>query len=201
MKIYLIRHAQSEENVLDLRVVTTASAFNDLVRRSHAAPLTRLGEVQARLVVKRLAGARIERLYSSPFARTLATAEVIGQAHGLTPQLVDDLREVLPRPVDESRRAASLRRLFVQSYLEMFWPWGGGETWAVSYQRAKAVWIQLTSEPAAEIAIVSHRGLISLMLLCLRRDRRWRIVTSDLSNGGVSVVVRQSETRNPTPLD
>lgn len=192
MKVYLIRHAQSEENVLNLRTVTTAAAFNELLRRSHAAPLTREGEIQAQLVVEKLAGAHIERLYTSPFARTLATAAVLGEALGLIPQLVDDLREVLPRPVDEQRRSASLGRLFVQGYLEMFWPWGDGETWLVGYRRARSVWARLTSEPAAEIAVVSHRGLIALILLAVRRDRRWRILASDLSNGGVSVVERRA---------
>lgn len=191
MKVYLIRHAQSEENVLNLRTVTTATEFNELLSRSYATPLTRLGEVQAQRVVEKLAGARIERLYTSPFARTLSTAAAVGEALSLTPQLVEDLREILPRPVNEQRRSASLGRLFIQSYLEMVWPWGDGETWLVGYRRAKLVWERITSEPAEEIAVVSHRGLISLILVAVGRDRQWRTLTSDLSNGGVSIVVRR----------
>ncbi len=190
MKVYLIRHAQSEENVLDLRVYTTINDFNNLVRRSHTAPLTSEGERQAYQVVKKLATARIERLYSSPFVRTLATARTIGAAFGLTPELVDDLREVLPRPMSERRRPGSLRRLLLQSYLEMFWPWGAGETWLLSYRRAQTVWAQLTSEPVTEMAIVSHRGLISLILFSLRHRRDWQVLTSDISNGGISIVTR-----------
>lgn len=191
MKVYLIRHAQSAENVLNMRVRSTIKDFNELVRRSHAAPLTEEGEIQAKLVVEKLAGARIERLYSSPFVRTLATATAIGQALHLTPQLVDDLREVLPRPMSEGRAEASLRRLFMLGYIEMLWPWGESETWLMSYRRAQSVWSELTCEPAAEIAIVSHRGLISLILLSLSWSREWRVLRSDISNGGVSIVARR----------
>jgi len=125
MKVYLIRHAQSEENVLDMKVRSTIQDFNELVRRSHESPLTREGEIQTRIVVEKLTGARIERLYSSPFVRTLSTATAIGEALDLTPQLLDDLREVLPRPMSERRREAPLKRLFVRGYVEMLWPWGG----------------------------------------------------------------------------
>ncbi len=191
MKVYLIRHAQSEENILDLRAYTTISDFNELLRRSYATPLTPLGEAQARSVVRKLSGASIKRLYTSPFARTLATATAIGDALGLIPNPEDDLREVLPPPMHPARRAGSLRRLFVQSYLEMFWPWGEGESWLVSYRRAQSVWGRLTHQVDGDIAIVSHRGLISLILLSLRRGREWQIMTQDISNGGVSLVVRQ----------
>jgi broad specificity phosphatase PhoE len=191
MKVYLIRHAQSEENVLDMKVRSTIQDFNELVRRSHESPLTREGEIQTRIVVEKLTGARIERLYSSPFVRTLSTATAIGEALDLTPQLLDDLREVLPRPMSERRREAPLKRLFVRGYVEMLWPWGGGETWMESYRRAKAVWHEITREPACEIAVVSHRGLISLILLYLTWHRDWRVITSDISNGGVSIITRR----------
>lgn len=193
MKVYLIRHAQSEENVLDLKAYTTISDFNELLRRSYATPLTRLGEAQAQSVVRKLSGIHITQLYTSPFARTLATATAIGDAFGLLPEPVDDLREVLPPPMHPDRRAGSLRRLFVQSYLEMFWPWGEGESWLVSYRRAQSVWARLTTQTVGDIALVSHRGLISLILFSLRRSREWRIMTQDISNGGVSLVVRREE--------
>ncbi len=191
MKVYLIRHAQSEENVLDMTVRSTIQDFNELVRRSHESPLTKEGEIQTRIVVEKLTGARIERLYSSPFVRTLSTATAIGEALDLTPQLLDDLREVLPRPMRERRREAPLKRLFVRGYVEMLWPWGDSETWMESYRRAKSAWREITREPACEIAVVSHRGLISLILFYLTWSRDWRIITSDISNGGVSIITRR----------
>lgn len=192
MKVYLIRHAQSEENILDLRVRTTISDFNELLRRSHAAPLTPTGEQQARAVVERLAEARIERLYTSPFVRALSTATVLGEALGMTPQVVEELREVLARPLNETTRERSLRRLFLRSYIGMLWPRGAEETWLMGYRRAKVAWAKITAEPAQEVAAVAHRGLISLMLLGLRRNHCWQIVERNVGNGGISVVVRRA---------
>ncbi|GAB4207850.1 MAG: hypothetical protein OHK0022_36590 [Roseiflexaceae bacterium] len=191
MKVFLIRHAQSEENILDLRTKTTFEEYNAVLRRSPAAALTPLGEQQASTVAERMARERIERLYSSPFQRALATAAVIGAATSLTPQIVDDLREVLPSPLDKPRRNSSLRRHFIRSYLRMLLPMPGDQNWAAGYRRARAAWATVTAEPAAEIALVSHRGLIGLILLSLRRSRHWRVLQRDLSNGGVSVVVRR----------
>lgn len=192
MRVYLIRHAQSEENVLDFRAQTTISDFNELLRRSHAAPLTPTGEAQARALVERLAATRIERLYSSPFTRALSTATALGAALGLTPELVEELREVLPRPLSE-RNPASLRRMFLRSYAGMLWPGGADETWLMGYRRAKVGWARITADDAQEVAAVSHRALLSLVLLSLRRDRRWIIRARDLRNGGISVVERQTK--------
>ena len=44
--------------------------------------------------------------------------------------------------------------------------------------------------PAAEIVAVSHAWTITLILLSLRRDPHWRLLSRDLSNTGISTVVR-----------
>lgn len=192
MKVYLIRHAQSEENILNLRNRTTVRVFNAMLHRSPEALLTEAGRIQALALVERMAGERIDRLYTSPFLRALTTATTIGEAFGLMPEIVDDLREVMPHPLLESRRSASMRRLWIQSYLAMIRARNGGESWAAAYRRAKAAWARLTAEQSGTIAAVSHRALIWLILLSLRRDRRWRIVTRDLSNGGISLIVSRN---------
>jgi broad specificity phosphatase PhoE len=192
MKVYLIRHAQSEENMLDLRSRTSATLYNQVVRDSPASPLTEQGREQARQLLAKFSQIQLERLYASPFARALTTAQILGEAVGLAPQIVDDLREVIPPELSERLRDRTLRHFFVRSYLTMAWPWSAGETWGRAYQRAQVVWRQLTDDQSGTIAVVSHRGFISLMLLSLRRDRRWQIMSRDLSNGGVSLLVRAS---------
>jgi len=37
--------------------------------------------------------------------------------------------------------------------------------------------------------VVSHFALIQLMLLHVRSQRRWRIVTRDLRNAGLTIIV------------
>lgn len=192
MKVYLIRHAQSEENILDLDALTTIPVFNEILRKSHDTPLTEQGQQQARDLIAKLSHARIERLYSSPFNRALTTATVLGKALDLEPQIIDDLREVLPRSLNEAGRARTLRRHFIQSYTRMLWPWGRDETWAAAYRRGRRAWAKITAEPAVEIAAVAHRGLITMILLSLRRSSRWRVLNQDLSNGGISVVASRN---------
>jgi broad specificity phosphatase PhoE len=136
---------------------------------------------------------RVHRLYSSPFQRALQTAEVIGETIGLTPIVLADLREILPRTMPEQRSVGSLRRLFIQSYLEMLLPGQGspqGEGWREAYIRVKRAFAEMTAEPAETIVAVAHRGTIGLILWGLRRSPQWRVLKRDLSNTGVSIVQR-----------
>ena len=189
MKVYLIRHAQSEENARGSSGArVSARDFNALLVNSPASPLTPQGQRQAQALVGRLAGAGIERLYVSPFTRALMTADVLAQATGLAPQVLPELSEVLPPPRANERRGASINAHFLRAYLRMLWAEGEHEGWRASYSRARAAWGKITAEPAHAVAAVSHAALLGLMLWGLRRDPQWRIVTRDLSNGGVSVV-------------
>lgn len=199
MRVFLIRHAQSEENILDLRRRTNVEDYNAIVRRSPQATLTPLGVQQAHAVARDLADKGIERLFCSPFVRTHSTAMVIGTALGIEPEIVEELREVLPQAaLPRGDATASLRRRFVRSYLRMLWPGGREETWLSSYRRAIVAWRHITTQPAETVAAVSHRGLISLLLLAAQR-RGWRVVQSDLANGGVSLLVsRSSPPANPS---
>ncbi len=193
VKIYLIRHAQSEENVLNLRQRTAVQEFNQMLCCTHSTPLTRLGRFQAKLTTGRLEQSSIERIYTSPFDRAIQTAKIIGREIGIIPQVVNDLREVQPQLLKERKRDASLRKHLFRSCVGMVLPGGDGtgEKLSSSYHRAKSVWSQLTADSAQEIAIVSHYGLISLMIAFLDRDSRWKVVNRDLSNGGITTVVRR----------
>lgn len=192
MRVYLIRHAQSEGNVMNLRAATTVAEFNALLRRTPDLPLTPEGERQARALAEQLAGAGIDRLYSSPFVRALHTARVIGAGLGLEPVIIEELREVVPGLASERRRTSSLRRHWIRSFAAMARPRGNGPSWRAEYRRAKSAWLRITAEPAGAVAAVSHAWTISMILLELRRDRRWRVVTRDLHNAGVSIIEQRN---------
>ncbi|MBC8162326.1 MAG: histidine phosphatase family protein [Roseiflexaceae bacterium] len=191
MKVFLIRHAESEENALDYNAKITRADFNAVLLRSSESPLTERGEQQAREVITRMEHQQIDRLYSSPMKRALRTAAILGETLALQPVILENLREVLPAAQPERGRPTTLRRHFVRSYTKMLWPFGDDENWASAYLRSRAVFQQMTAEPADEIAAVAHRGTIGVILFALRRSRTWRIVRQDLSNGGVSIVVRR----------
>jgi alpha-ribazole phosphatase len=57
-------------------------------------PLSPDGEAQCAAQARRLAGLRIDALYSSDLARARRSGEIIGAPHGLTPEVLPALREM-----------------------------------------------------------------------------------------------------------
>ena len=62
--------------------------------QAYDAPLSELGEMQAKAVGERLAPARIGRIYCSDMRRAHDTAKAIAQHHGMEPIVLPDLREI-----------------------------------------------------------------------------------------------------------
>src|SRR6266508_3621381 len=103
MKVFIIRHAQSTNNLL----IETTGFDEYMARRDSEPPLTELGHRQAALVAEHLASAvhperRLEesvhgyaltKLYCSPMLRTLQTARSISEATGLQPQVWTGIHE------------------------------------------------------------------------------------------------------------
>ncbi len=191
MYVYLIRHAQSEDNLLNLSTRLTVSEYNSLLRHAPEALLTREGERQAQAMGGKLRPLRIERLYSSPYPRALATAKVMGQELELAVQVCDDLREVQPMLLKESQWAATLGQHFFRSYVRMLWPWGRHETWIKEYQRAQRIWAWIETEAVQNMALVSHGWFLRLLLLAGPRYHHWHILQRDFSNGGLSVLTNR----------
>ena len=62
--------------------------------QAYDAPLSTLGQRQAKAVGERLAPARLGRVYCSNMVRAHDTAKAIAGHHGLTPVVLPDLREI-----------------------------------------------------------------------------------------------------------
>ena len=80
--VYFLRHGETAWN-----------AAGRLCGRTDV-PLSAAGRQQARALARRLKPLAVEALYSSPLARSLETARVIGRALGLQPILDDRLVEL-----------------------------------------------------------------------------------------------------------
>jgi broad specificity phosphatase PhoE len=192
VQVYLIRHAQCEINVLlddappNKRL--SIAAFNALIRGDAASPLTPEGVAQAQRLAERLTGVQFDRLYTSPLPRAVATAAALSEVAGLTPQIIDDLRELQPPMIRERAGELTLRRLFWRAYTRMLFSPASPDAFGPAYRRARAVWSQITREPAEAIAVVSHGMFIWFLLLSLWTDRRWRVLSRDLTNCGISLV-------------
>ncbi len=81
MQLFLIRHAQSENN---------ARAQS---QRIEDPALTRLGHEQAKRLASRLASLRLTRVVTSPFLRAMQTSEYLSMATDLKPEVWIDLHE------------------------------------------------------------------------------------------------------------
>jgi broad specificity phosphatase PhoE len=82
MKIYFIRHAQSEANVL--RIISN----RDLPHH-----LTETGRQQAEALVYTLDNVPVAEVYSSPIVRAVETAQIVAISKGLPVQITNALRE------------------------------------------------------------------------------------------------------------
>ncbi len=81
MQLYLIRHAQSENNA------------RGQTQRVEDPALTQLGHEQARRLARRVASLGLTRLISSPFLRALQTTDHLRLATGLRPEVRIELHE------------------------------------------------------------------------------------------------------------
>jgi broad specificity phosphatase PhoE len=193
VRVYLIRHAECEDNLIEADPTRrmTRAEFNKFVLSSPDSPLTYAGIEQAQRLVQHFTTRPISRLYSSPLPRALATAAALAEAYHLVPQVIADLRELLPPPFNEHGASftASVRWLFLQGYLRMVFSSDSEDRLSIARHRARAVWEQMTREPAEAIAAVSHGWFIMLLLTILSGDPSWQVVKRDLNNAGVSLVV------------
>ena len=82
MQLYLIRHAQSQNNALPESL------------RVEDPPITELGHQQAKQLGEAMPALELTHLVTSPFRRTLETTEYVRQATGLTPHVRTELHEL-----------------------------------------------------------------------------------------------------------
>lgn len=187
MQLILVRHGETDWNV--------TLQYQGLA----PVPLNERGRTQAARAAERLRARSITALYASDLPRAWETAGVIGEAVGVPPVAVPDLREIdvgqwqglTPEELHErfpehmaeyERDPANTVRL-------------GGESYAQLQQRAVRAfrWMEAQHNAGDTIVVVSHGGTIRTIIcevigLELRHfGRLW------LDNGGFCVLQRRKE--------
>lgn len=163
LQLILIRHAETVANVQQRWM-----GWNDT-------PLTEQGQAQAAAVARRLAaeGSDTVAIYTSPLPRARRTAEAIGQALGLAPIPLDDLREINFGHIDGVTQE-EMKTIYPDLYerwrdrtdIEFTWP--GGESRSEFFHRvAMACQDILSRHHQGTILIVAHGGTIRAMLAYL----------------------------------
>ncbi len=153
----LIRHAESSWNA-----VGRWQGHGD-------PPLSENGRRQARVLAAELSAERIDRLVTSDLARARQTARVLGDALELTLHLEPRLRELdigdwtgLTRVEIASRSPDVLNRFEAGDADARA---GGAETRTELRRRALAAVREIAvSEPGRRIAIVTHLGVVRVLL-------------------------------------
>jgi 2,3-bisphosphoglycerate-dependent phosphoglycerate mutase len=199
MRLYLIRHAQSGNNVLI-----------DEIGRSHDPTLTPVGEHQAQKLASYLATQpdmptgpfgqernpddmpyRFTHLYCSAMHRAVQTAYAVGQAMKMRPVIWRDTHEVggiyLDEPEGRSRGFPGLTRTEMLNYFPEvdlseevsetgWWPVESGrESWDQAAERARGVAQVLLqraeTNPEDQVALVTHGAFMSMVLQWLLTDK------------------------------
>lgn len=179
-RLVLVRHGETDWN--------TAGRLQGL----SDSDLNETGRLQSRALAERLAGERVDALWTSPLLRAVETAEALAETLRLTPIVHHGLRErdvgtwgglayadVARRFPDEWERVQSGEDL----------PVGGGETKAaVQARMLEAIDVIGAAHAGGRVVVVSH-GLALKTLVCgllgLPLEQSERIGT--LPNTGLTV--------------
>jgi broad specificity phosphatase PhoE len=156
-RLFLIRHG------------ATVLSAEDRFAGSTDVELSDIGRHQAQCLAKRLADDHITAIYASPLKRTMLTAAIIAEPHGLTPIPRDGLREI-DHGHWEGLRRAEVEAQFADEYAAweedpyIFAP-VGGESGISVLARALPVIREIVLQHRGEnVALVSHKATLRLII-------------------------------------
>jgi len=158
--VFLLRHGQTFANVEGRFAGRTPE------------PLTEEGKTQARRAGEYLKGKGLSRIYISPLARTRHTAELMAEAMGQRPEIVEAEGFIeIDIPVWEGRYKYELRRdpemyyeVWSQAPHRFYLP--GCETLAEVYGRAvRAMEDLFHRERGGVVAVVTHMVVVRVLLI------------------------------------
>jgi broad specificity phosphatase PhoE len=159
-RVYLVRHG------------ATALTAEDRFSGAIGVDLSDEGRRQVQLLAERLSGEDIEAVYCSPLSRTLETAVILANPHGLTPKPEDGLREI-----SHGRWEGMSRREVEERFSDEYAAWEmdpftvapeGGESGVAVLARALPVIRAIVSRHDGQsVLVVSHKATIRLMISSL----------------------------------
>lgn len=155
VKVYLLRHGQTNYNVLGL--------CND--RPTSDVRLTALGREQAESAGARLRGVRLDRILTSELPRTRETAEIVNRDRGVPvaahPDLNDWRTGLDGRPVAELYAAIAGDPLHTRL--------DGGESLAEHRARVFRFFDWLRTQPDDAVLVVAHEETLRAACAYFRR--------------------------------
>ncbi|TCO91903.1 putative phosphoglycerate mutase [Chthoniobacter flavus] len=159
-RIFLIRHG------------ATVLTAEDRFAGATDVPLSDEGREQARRLGARLSGEKVAAVYASTLGRTIETARLVSEPHGLEVQPREGLREIshghweqmTRREVDEKYPEESAAW---EADPYTFAPVGGESGLAVTARALPALLEIVRSHQGEQVMVVSHKATIRLLLSSL----------------------------------
>lgn len=163
MYVYLIRHGQSEGNKL-----SKIQGWQDF-------PLSIEGERQAKFLGEFFKNRKLHAIYSSDLTRAYRTAEEISKNTNVPVQKLELFREINLGPLEGKTRAEIYEQfpeVKERSILTSGVP--GTETIEeISHRCQRIIAKMYEYDEDDHIAIITHGGLISILLMYIISDREW----------------------------
>lgn len=159
-RIFLVRHG------------ATVLTAEDRFAGATDVQLSDDGREQVRRLAQRLAQENIAAIYASPLGRTVETARILAEPHGIEVQTCDGLREI-----SHGRWEQMTRKEVDQAFPEEAAAWEkdpytfapvGGESGLAVTARALPVLMDIVRQhPGSNVLVVSHKATIRLLLSSL----------------------------------
>lgn len=158
MRLYLVRHAQSQ--------------FNAEQRHQHpTVPLLPHGVKQAKQLAKRMKreGEDFSLIIASPYLRTRQTAQILKQALHLPVHYSDLLVEVKVPSIMIGRKTTEpkirrLNEIIMKGMDKLHWRHLDGESFAEIRERGNSFLRLMRRTPSKNILVVSHARMIRVLL-------------------------------------
>lgn len=174
--LLLARHGETADNA--------ARRFQG----SRNPPLNERGRAQAAALAEALRGEPIAALWTSPLARAAETAEIVGAALGLPPQLDDRLREIDVGDWAGRTYAEALAEVpdAIERWLagDLSFRFPGGESLAEQTERVVAA-LEDIRAGAVPALVVCHGGVIRVAQRALGRGAGPDGELAQVDNGSV----------------
>ncbi len=157
MKIYFVRHGESETNVLNI-----------LYNREDGYGLTDKGTRQVKELAAELSGVNFEKVYASPLLRAKQTAEILADGHGTEIEVTDALREFDVGFLDGTGTDETFekeRELVDEWLLRKNWDARieGGESYNELKGRFLRLFENVKTKEYENVLLVGHGGIIQCM--------------------------------------
>src|SRR5689334_1364861 len=163
--LYLIRHGENPANI-------TKEFSHRLIDYS----LTPKGVLQAQQTGEYFKSRQIDAIYCSPLKRAIETAEIIGQAIGVQPVIMEEFREVnvgaleaLGGSTENWATHDSIVRAWFEGQADLMFP--EGENYHMLLERMRSGVVQILREQEGKrTIIVGHGGIFTFTLKDICRE-------------------------------